>query len=166
MKKKGLIIASLLVLVMSFMFLGCDGDPKDEGEEEVTYNPTVSQEALAALADVWTGTLKVPANTNFGGFHSDKTGTTQATYVAIWWKDADVEKYKAYEAAWNPSTANVVEARTINYGENWTSIKDKTGKFATIIGFTTAGGDEYDGETANTGNKYTVPANCIVFTIY
>ena len=159
MKKKGLIIASLLVLVMSVVFLGCP-PPDDDGSENppvTTYRPAISSVAQTALSKVWTGTLKVPADTNFDSFHA----STDETFVAIWWKDADADKYAAYEALWEPAGSSIDLSRTISYGENFKNLSNLGTGITGKIGFTTAGGTDTDDT-----DTYTVPANSIVFVVY
>ena len=162
MKKKGLIIASLLVLVMSFMFFGCDGDPKDEGEEVVTYTPAISSAAQTALAKVWSGTLKVPANTNFGGYYINEENNGPSDFVAIWWTDADADKLVAYAEQWGVIASNVSLAREIEMAKS-ADTTSKTNNQVSKIAFTVAGGNK---TIAADKINYNIPANSIYFTIY
>jgi len=160
MKKKGLIIASLLVLVMSFVFLGCP-PPEDEEEELVTYNPTVPANVLKILKDN-TGYegLKIPANVNYEGYFLNDQNGGGSDYVAIWWKDADQDKFDAYKAQWTPAAGSVREQLVAKDSKDLTSI---CGKGTAKIVFTEGGGDQI---VAVDKINFTVPANSIYFAIY
>jgi len=163
MKKKGLIIASLLVLVMSFMFIGCpDGDPEDEPDPGVTYTP-VSSAALTDLKDKigYTGTLISP-DCDFRDYKYSKDADGYENIV-IAWKDGDATKLAAYQTAWGDKVkTNVSVARDFSSaGGFFLTIKDKDDKAFNTAKISLV---ESDGTEKETGHP--VKANDILFIIY
>ncbi|WP_461254924.1 hypothetical protein [Treponema sp. R80B11-R83G3] len=159
MKKKGLIIASLLVLVMSFVFLGC---PPPEDTEEVKYAP-VDAAAMTALRDTigYTDSLFPSPDCDYYGYKLSTSGEE----LVISWKDGDAEKFDAYKEKWgNKVASNVSAARA--YGEVQgkgcrLNLTDKDGEAFYQVSLSlvaTAGTETETGMTVNAGD--------ILFIIY
>jgi len=88
MKKKGLIIASLMVLVLSVFFMGCP--PPDDGNDW-----DLSDGATKALADIgYTKTVPGPVGTTFDDFKAVNNNK-----VVLAWTGGDQEKFTAYAKA-------------------------------------------------------------------
>jgi len=158
MKKKGLIIASVLILVLSVFFMGCPP------EEEETFDPAVPSSVLNILKTTigYTGTFPVPADTNYKGYFLNDQNGGDSDFLAIWWTDADADKYAAYEGAWTTAGLTSVSlARDITMNES--KNLNLGGSFIAKIAFTEEGGNKV---IENDKIDYTVPPNSIYFTIY
>ena len=94
MKKKGLIIASLLILVLSVFFMGCPPEEKDPA--------ALKEEATKALSDIgYPKDVPVPAGTTYD------TCKGTATQVTIAWTGGDKPKFNAYASKFGVSRANL-----------------------------------------------------------
>ena len=106
MKKKGLIIASLLVLVMSVVFLGCP-PPDDDGGEVVV--PGVLDEANGYLTAMGsTFVITAPGDGTYTGVGVNSKTNPQRVTVA--WEDVSLAKYNAYKTSL-PDASNINIAR-------------------------------------------------------
>jgi len=169
MKKKGLIIASLLVLVMSFMFIGCpDGDP-----EETENDPTVSPAAITALkAFGYTDAdnLPVPAGGNFDTYKSftmtiedegeeeGEVETYHAAAFAILWDKCSEEILATYKTAWG-NKVNSIQVARMEVSDKSFSLKTNT------LGTGIVGGQVIFTPDGGTQDGVTIKANSIVFIL-
>jgi len=144
MKKKGLIIASLMILVLSFAFVGCD----DKTEEK---NPAEIPSALAQkIKDMgYTGTVYLPDNASYVGYDQETDGK-----LTIGWKDCSEATYDAYEAKWSDSYS--VSARAIDLSLTKMKTLSKLGSTSGLIAFSPEGG---------TQGTLSLPPNSIVLRI-
>jgi len=152
MKRKSLIIASLLVLSLSFVLLGCP--PPDEEEE---FNPAVPDSVMKILKEDigYTDTFYTPSDVNYDGYFFNNSN-----FLAIWWKDGDQAKFDAYKTKWGDKvkTSSINLARTITMDDSaGLTIGDSK------IAYTKEGGNQ---KFADDNIDYNVPANSIYFTIY
>ena len=126
MKKKGLIIASLLILVLSFVFLGC---PPDDDKEEVD-SSALNDAAKSVLTTLgYTEALPTPKGTTF----KSGTATTISGYQAaqLIWTGADQDKFDAYSAIMTvarivPSDSATPVVQTGFMGQLWFFDEDMT----------------------------------------
>jgi len=158
MKKKGLIIASLLVLVMSVVFLGC---PPPE-EEETKYEP-VSDAAMKALRETigYTDDLFPSPKCDYSDFKYNKNAQDEESIIIVW-KGGNDEIFADYVKAWGDKVKSVNLARAgMSFKESEKlGLKDKEGTafFATFIALIKE--DSTDDNTT-----LAVKANDIVFLI-
>jgi len=155
MKKKGLIIASLLVLVMSVVFLGCP-PPEDE-----TNDPTVPADVLAKLKTFgFTPTsLPVPEGGSYDNYAQPVVETEEdgEYYIKktfyIMWDKCTTDIMTEYKSAWGSNKAQIKLARNFEASDEFNLKNIGTGISGTVY-FTEAGG---------TDNGVTIKANSIVF---
>ena len=161
MKKKGLIIASLLILALSFVFLGC---PPPEEEEE-TFVP-VSDAAMKDLKEKigYTDSLFPSPKCDYSTYKYDVDAQGYES-IAIAWKDGDADKFAAYKEAWGDkiktNSVSVARASYIEAAGGTLTLTDKDGKafekaFISLVG--TAGDVNDNGLSVNAGD--------ILFVIY
>jgi hypothetical protein len=168
MKKKGLIIASLLVLVMSVVFLGCPPP-----EDEVKNDPTVPADVLAKLtAFGYSGTsLPVPEGGNYDTYYDNMVATTEedgdsyhAAVFAVLWDKCTEDMIAEYKKLWGTDVqASIQIARAAPTQKDGFRLKASiggTGEKAFRTGqvfFTDDGGELY-------GKK--IKENSIVFLAF
>jgi hypothetical protein len=147
MKKKGLIIASLLVLVMSFVFLGC---PDDKEEPDAWL---LTDAAKAALKNIGIEDLATPGA---GSFVGHGTGTdSDGKFVILGWSGCDGAKATAYKTK---LTASISIARNIDYDDDYYFNNLNIDGHYGIIYLSSGDG--------GTQNGLTVPGNSIVLQIW
>ena len=157
MKKKGLIIASVLILVLSFVFLGCP-PPEDE-----TNDPTVPADVLTKLSTFgFTGTLPVPEGGNYEKYKEATVTTEQdeETYTApafyIVWNKCTEDIMTAYKGLWTGKVQSIKATRDIS-ADNSFGLKD--------IGTNIKSGRVYFTAEGGTLGDLTVGENSIVFFV-
>jgi len=158
MKKRNLVIASLLILSLSFVFFGCG--PVEEEEPTPTVDP--HQDALDLIAAMgYTDTVKEPVGGTFDDYFVDNE--TTPSKVAIAWKGCDATKYTAYKTAWGLSSS-INDARFV-YSSNAKAITSKLpdGFGGAIDFFETAPTND---QTADGNLNLDVVAGSIVLIIY
>jgi len=140
MKKKGLIIASLLILAMSVVFLGCP--PPEEEEKDVLLTDSTAIAALQAIGH--SGTLKAPKDATYDGCNK-----TTDNDVIIAWTGGTADIFDAY--------AKKLGAR-ITYTESAELTEANLGTgFEGKVYYCAPGGTDFG---------YTVKANSIVVTVW
>jgi len=110
---KKTILSVLLVLLLSFVLIGC----KDEEPEE--FDPSLPDDLKSFLNSKNSGLasrIQVPENTNF-----DKWQQVGSNIVYIAWSDADDDKWAAYKTKWGAAVKPSINARGI------LSLADATG---------------------------------------
>jgi len=142
MKKKGLIIASLLVLVMSVFFIGCPPP-----EEELT-GVALVKDTLSKWG--YKGTFVSPASGTF-----DVCETTKDA-LAITWKGVEKSDFASFKTQWQAAAAREVSPDDMS---SFASIS-LTDDIAVYTFYTTAGGTEEDEDT---GKTITIAPKSIVF---
>jgi len=161
MKKRNLVIAILLVLSLSFVFLGCpdgDGDKTEEPTPEVK-DPTVPQTILTALQSFgFSGTLPVPTEGNYKTsaqpileMEEDGDEYTKGAFYVVWDK-CTADMMPGYKTLWG-NRAQIQLARDVVADESFTLKNIGTGISGTVY-FTVLGGPQ---------NGVDIPANSIVF---
>jgi len=106
MKKKGLIIASLMILVLSFVFFSC-GDT----EEDLSVVPDAVKTKLKEMG--YTGTLYTPAGSTYDMYKEDSQSEsedgvtyTQKTLAIVWQGTNDL--MADYKAQWPTSMISAI----------------------------------------------------------
>ena len=159
MKKRNLLIVSLLVLAMSVVFLGCpDGDPEPDPE------PTPYDLATGYLKAMgYTETLTEPVGGTFDNYYVDNK-TTPAK-VAIAWKGCDAAKYTAYKAEWDAKPATSINNARFVYSSGVKGITSKLpeGLSGAIDFFDTVPNND---KTNDTNIDLDVAAGSIVLIIF
>jgi len=146
MKKKGLIIASLLVLVMSFVFLGCP--PPEDNEEEETGNAwDISSAAVSALSAIGVSNLPDPGA---GTFIPHKTNSDGG--VILGWSGCSATEFSAYKtkiAAANLGSVSVARDIPVNLVDTLTLTFTNQALWGSVY-YSTAAGDK-DGFSVGAG---------------
>jgi len=97
MKKSNLIIAILLVLSVSVIFLGCPPPPPDE---EVT--PFEEALGYAETMGIDSAKIKAPAGGTFDDYYVDSEANPSK--LALAWTGCDAAKYTTYKQAYGINT--------------------------------------------------------------
>ena len=126
MKKKGLIIASLLILVLSVFFMGCP--PEDKGNAW-----DVSDGAKTALSALGVNNLPTPGA---GTFIPHATGKQSGKdYVILGWSGCDGTNFTAYKTKLDGALANISRTLISTLADDYEVDKDG---YSVLSIFTTA----------------------------
>ena len=135
MKKKGLIIASLLVLVMSVFFMGCPPPPEEEDD------PVAS--AVSGLKSMgWTGSsIPTPSGTTFAQSKQGKNGNND--YLAMEFTGGTPQSFAAYKETFPLQPLYPVkQAREIQYDTESAATGMNGGLYFSLVFVTRGGTDE------------------------
>jgi len=140
MKKRSLVIAFLLVLLMSFVFIGC-------GDDTTTTTTTDDlSDAKAKLADWgYNGDFPEPNGCTFDQFVASVDGEGDENF-AVSWTGGSAAEADAYKAAWE------AKARDVQFTNNGGTV-ELTDHIDIVIMFASTGG---------TMEGYTVEDNTII----
>jgi hypothetical protein len=146
MKKKGLIIASVLILALSVVFLGC---PPDEEETE----PTPLEIVNGYLTAMGANKIAFPAGGTYTGVYVDNETTPTEVFVA--WEGCTETIFNTYKSTF-PSKINLARA-AYTFTENAGFIGGVGTGIEGFVDFVT---------TACTYESLSIKANSIIIKIY